>query len=184
MRGSKPVHMAARFMGAVGLLLLLAAYIPGEAYASGSPARTETLAVGPYRVDVNLYQDPPITDRPVKVTVVPHDAHLWLSGFIIVLPGLGTDAVPIPSALTRVGQTYTLAGTIHMPVRGAWEVQVQLDGPRGQGEAVFPITVAAPGATPVWLAWVIGLSPLLVIVWLTWHQSRYRRVLLLQRSTA
>jgi hypothetical protein len=161
-------------------LALFMIMIPEIALASGGPAHTETLMAGPYVIDVNLYQDPPMTDQSVQVTVVPHDSGLRLSGRILAVPGLGTDAVALHSQLSPAGQASTLSGTIRMPVRGAWNIVVQLNGPQGAGQASFPITVAAPGAMPIWLGWLIGLTPLLGVAWLVWHQRRYRQKLLAQ----
>ena len=116
--------------------------LPGNAFASDKPASTETLLAGPYIIDVNLYQDPPVADQASEITVVPHDANLRLSGSVIEMPGLGTDAVTLHSNLEPLNQTNTLIGTIRMPVRGAWQIVIQLNGPRGAGEASFPVTVA------------------------------------------
>lgn len=154
--------------------------LPGSAFASAKPASTETLIAGPYIIDVNLFQDPPVTDQSSEVTVVPHDESLRLSGRILMMPGLGTDAVELHSILVPQSQSSTLAGTLRMPVRGAWQIVIQLNGPQGSGEASFPVRVAGPGAMPFWLAWLIALTPLLGIVWLIWHQRRYREKLLIQ----
>ena len=151
----------------------------GAARFNSGPALTETLMAGPYTVDVNLYQNPPATDQPDEVTVVPHDKSVPISGSIVVQPGLGTDAVPLHYQLSP-DQSGSLVGSIRMPVRGSWQVVVQLDGPKGPGSASFLITVAAPGAMPVWLAWLIALTPTPAIAWLIWHQYRYRRRLLVQ----
>lgn len=181
MRGSGMRLMYACFaLAFVTFFIILA---PGVAQASGGPAHTETLMAGPYTIDVNLYQDPPMTDQSVEVTVVPYKSGLQLSGRIVMEPGLGTDAVELHSQLSPLGQTSTLTGTIRMPVRGAWNILIQLDGSQGKGQASFPITVAAPGAIPIWLGWLIALTPLLGIAWLIWHQLRYRQKLLLQVTT-
>ncbi len=150
----------------------------GVAQASNGPAFTRTLAVGSYIVQVNLYQYPPTTDQAVNVTVVPQESTLRLSGHLNMLPGLGTDAVPLHSQLSPLNATGTLTGSIRMPVRGAWQIDVQLDGPQGAGEANFPIVVSAPGAMPIWLGWLIGSLPLLCLAWIIWHQRRYRQKLL------
>ncbi len=152
----------------------------GAASASAGPALTETLTAGPYTVDVNLYQNPPPSDQLVEVTVVPHDVSVPLIGSIVVEPGLGTDAVPLHFKLTPLNQTSTLVTNIRMPVRGSWQVVVQLNGAKGPGSASFLITVAGPGAMPVWVAWLIALVPMPAIAWLVWHQYRYRRRLLVQ----
>jgi hypothetical protein len=162
----------------LAFIALFMIMIPGIAWASDGPAHTETLMAGSYIIDVNLYQDPPMTDQSVKVTVVPHESGLHLTGRILMQPGLGTDAVELRSQLSPDGQTGTLVGSVRMPVRGAWNIVVQLDGPQGVGQASFPITVAAPGAMPIWLGWLIALVPLLGVAWLIWHQRRYRQKLL------
>lgn len=169
-------------IGLVFLLSPLAALtlLPGFAFASAKPASTETLVAGPYIIDVNLFQDPPVTDQSSEVTVVPHNASVQLSGRILMVPGLGTDAVQLHSNLVPQTQSTTLVGTLRMPVRGAWQIVIQLKGPLGAGEASFPVRVAGPGAMPFWLAWLIALTPLLGIAWLIWHQHRYREKLLFQ----
>ncbi len=156
--------------------------LPGNAFASDKPASTETLLAGPYIIDVNLYQDPPVADQASEITVVPHDANLRLSGSVIEMPGLGTDAVTLHSNLEPLNQTNTLIGTIRMPVRGAWQIVIQLNGPRGAGEASFPVTVAGPGAMPFWMAWLIALTPFVGITWWIFHQRRYRQKLLIQTN--
>ena len=104
--------------------------LPGIAWASDKPASTQTLLAGPYIIDVNLYQDPPVADQSSEITVVPLEASLRLSGRVIMMPGLGTDAVELHSNLVPLDQTNTLVGTIRMPVRGAWQIVIQLNGPR------------------------------------------------------
>ena len=84
-------------------LVLVLAYItafatfPAFAWASNKPASTKSLFAGPYIIDVNLYQDPPVTDQPSEITVVPHEESLQLYGRILMVPGLGTDAVELHS---------------------------------------------------------------------------------------
>ena len=77
MRRSKKLLTGTCFTLACIALLVIN---PAVALAGGGPAHTETLAAGPYVVDVNLYQDPPFTDQSVEVTVVPHDSRLRLTG--------------------------------------------------------------------------------------------------------
>lgn len=159
-------------------LFMLMALFPGIARAQGEPAQTLTLAAGPYVIDVNLYQSQPFTDTPLEMTVVPHDPTLPLQGRIIADPGLGTDAVEIRAPLSPIAaNSTTLRGAISMPVQGAWQIGIALDGPQGSGTAHFPVTVAAPGAIPVWLGWLIAVTPLLGVAWWLWRQHRYRRTL-------
>jgi hypothetical protein len=123
-----------------------------------------------------------VTDQSDKVTVVPQEGSAKLSGSMTLLPGLGTDAVMLHAPLSPVGQSTALTGSIRMPVRGAWQIEIQLNGPQGAGEASFPIVVAAPGAIPIWLGWLIGATPLLVIAWIVWQQRRYRQKLLTRQG--
>jgi hypothetical protein len=168
-----------------GVIVLLAALLltTGIAQASG-PARTQTLAVGPYIVDFNLYQDPPAVDTPLEVTVVPHTNGLRLQGQVIATPGLGTDATPLHFTLTANGTEGTLETTIRMPVRGAWNLVINLTGPQGAGTGQIAVTVASPGAMPVWVAWLIGASPLTLIAFWIWRQRRYKRSLLANSGSA
>ncbi len=169
--------LAALFVACFVLLIL------GAASAGSGPALTETLTAGPYTVDVNLYQNPPTTDQYDELTIVPHDTSIALTGTVVVEPGLGTDAVPLHFTLAPLNHSSTLVTNIRMPVRGAWQIVMQLNGAKGTGSATLLTTVAAPGAMPVWLAWLIALTPAPAIAWLVWHQYRYRRRLLVKAKS-
>lgn len=158
------------------LLILMA----GSASAASKPARTDTVAAGAYIINVNLSKDPPYVDEAFDVTIVPHNSSLKLSGKVIMQPGRGTDGIEIPTTLQAVGDKGgSLRASVHIPVQGAWNIVVQLEGPQGPGHASIPVTVGAPGAMQPWLAWLIGASPLVFIaVWIA-TQHRYRRSLLI-----
>lgn len=149
------------------------------ATSAGSASRTETLAAGPYIIDVQVSQDPPFTDTPFDVIVTPHDHGLQLQGRVTVRPGLGTDAVPLHFNLTASADS-TLKTQARVPVQGAWDIVIELQGPKGAGEGSFATTAAAPGAIPVWLGWVIGASPLVFVAAWIWLQHRYRNRLMQQ----
>ncbi|GAC1371500.1 MAG: hypothetical protein NVSMB44_38970 [Ktedonobacteraceae bacterium] len=171
-----------RFMASTGLALIaLLLVAPASAFAKNQPARTQTVAAGPYAIDVSLSQDPPFADQPFDVVVRPRVSGLQFKGEVIARPGLGTDAIDLHTPLSPTGDGRgTLKSTIHIPVRGAWNVVVQLEGPQGMGSASIPVTVGAPGAMAPWLAWLIGASPLVLIAVCVWFQHRYRRTLLAQ----
>src|SRR5262245_3103606 len=130
----KNARRAALFLVITLLASLLIPTSPGIARASG-PGHTETLAVGPYIVQVTLAQYPPQTDQADTVTVTSQESQLRLAGALLLLPGLGTDAVPLRAALAPASQGNALAGSVRLPVRGAWQVEVQLTGPEGAGQA-------------------------------------------------
>ena len=153
----------------------------GRAQAASAAGPGETLIAGPYTIDVTLSQDPPFTDQPFEITVVPHGSAL--RGEVVAEPGLGTDATNLQTNLTPSTKTHgAISGWLHIPVRGAWQLVFHLDGSHGRGDATLPVTVGAPGAMPVWLAWCIGALPLLFIGWWVYQQRRYRRRLLREKE--
>ncbi len=166
--------------GLLALLSLLS--MPALALANGKPARSETLAAGPYTIVVDLSDDPPIVDQNFTLTITNHEA-APLTGTLTAQPGLGTDAIPAHASLT-VSKGNVLTGTLHLVVRGAWNILIHLNGAKGQGSAELSVTVAAPNAMPPWLGWIIGLLPLLGCAWLIWQQWHYRnRLIQAERQT-
>jgi hypothetical protein len=167
----------------ITILCILLAFLaaPGVALAGEKPPRSEKLTAGPYVIALNLFQDPPEVEQPLDVSVVCC-AGAHLSGRIVGIPGPGTDGVIVRANLTPdTRQPGTLVGSIHLPVRGAWRLVVNLNGSRGHGTASLDVTVTAPNAIPTWLGWLIGLSPLVGCAWLARRQWRYRRTLLRKR---
>ena len=152
--------------------------------AASTPAYTATLIAGPYTLDVSLSQNPPFTDQPFEVTVSEHGSSQQLSGQVVAEPGLGTDAVRLQTPLRPLaGSTGKISGWLHLPVRGAWQLVIEVNGPQGQSSAGMDITVGAPGAIPPWLAWLIAATPLVLIAWWVHQQRRYRRRLLAEKET-
>ncbi|GCE19949.1 hypothetical protein [Dictyobacter kobayashii] len=173
-----------RTLGLLSLIWISLVFLTaGSANAAGKPARTDTVAAGTYIINVNLSKDPPYVDEAFDVTIVPRNSALKLSGKVIMRPGSGTNGTDLPTTLQAVrdGQG-SLRANVHIPVQGAWNIVVQLDGPQGPGQASIPVTVGAPGAMQPWLAWLIGASPLVFIaIWIA-TQHRYRRSLLTPKT--
>ncbi len=159
--------------------------VPGVALAQGNPLRTISLTAGPYVVSINLFEDPLRVDHPLELTVVPHEIGLQLIGQVIVNPILGTDASerssPLTPDVTDTDLPGTLAATINFPVQGIWQIIVELHGPLGKGTTSFTVKVLAPGPIPLWLAWLIGVSPMAGLVWVARHQCRYKRHLIARK---
>ncbi len=174
------------YTGSAGLTLLLLLLLnSGTAWASTGPASTSTVAAGAYIIDVSLSQTPPYADQPFTVTVQSHNHTLKLHGNIVAQPGLGTDATPLTTPLTAMpNSSGTLSANVRVPVRGAWNITVHLDGPQGSGVASVTVDAGAPGAMPFWLAWTIGSIPLFFIAFWLWHQHRYRKKIEPQSSPA
>lgn len=155
----------------------------GQALAASTPAYTTTLIAGPYTIDVGLSKNPPFTDQPFEVTVGAHGSSKLVSGLLVAEPGLGTDAVRLQTPLSpQAGSAGKVSGWLHLPVRGAWQLVVEVNGQQGSGSASTDITVGAPGAIPPWLAWTIAATPLILIAWWVHRQRRYRRRLLAEKE--
>ncbi|HEY0756187.1 MAG TPA: hypothetical protein VGD98_19685 [Ktedonobacteraceae bacterium] len=175
----KLFHVLGSCVALLALLLITSAGTGLNATAS-----TQTLAVGPYIIDFSLSQNPPPVDTPLDVTITPHDSNAHLQGDITTEPGLGTDGTSLRFHLSATGEANgTLRTTIHIPVRGAWNIAITLTGSRGQATSQVAVTAAAPGAIPVWLGWLIGASPLVIVAFWIWRQHRYKRALL-SKTTA
>jgi hypothetical protein len=170
-------------LGLTGILFLIVT--TGIANADSKPALSQTVSAGNYIITVNVSKSPPYTSQPFDVTIVPHDASLKLSGMVTMEPGSGTDGVNIPTALKALGDnTGSLTATVQIPVRGAWNIVVDLNGPQGPGKASIAVVVGSPGAMPPWVAWTIGASPLLFIAFWVTNQHRYRRKLVTSSTAA
>ncbi len=150
----------------------------GQALAA-TPAYTATLIAGPYTIDVSLTRNPPFTDQPFEVIVGAHSGNQQFSGQVVAEPGLGTDAVSLHAQLLPLaGSPGKIGGVLHLPVRGAWQLVININGAQGPGSSSIGITVGAPGAIPPWLAWIIAVTPLTLIAWWVRRQRRYRHKLL------
>lgn len=160
------------------LIVLTIVYISVSSDSSAAPIGNRVLQAGLYSVEMQLSPDPPQVANTLTVTLTPHNGQ-HLKGRIMAIPGLGTDASTISAPLVlENSSTGVLKGTLTLPVRGAWQIAAELNGPQGQGSASISLTVAAPHAIPLWFGWLLGLSPLVGVIWFFWQQSRYRRSLL------
>lgn len=155
---------------------VLSAALP--AMAHDTIARTETLKGGPYTVQLGMVQDPPTVETPLDVTVIAAKDAPTLEGATVTLtgkPGLGTDAATtraIPMT-PEPQERDSFEGKVPLSVRGGWQLQVDISGPAGSGKVVLPVTVAAPAAIPTWLGWLIGMVPLLGVIWFAWWNRGY-----------
>lgn len=164
-------------LAVVGLGLLLG---PPAARAHDLPARAEQHRVGPYALEVALYTDPPRVDQAVPVTVRSLRTGPPLEGAtvsVVGLPGPGTSAnrTRTVSLQSESHEPNSYAGELTFVVRGAWDLEVTVDGPGGNGTLRLPVSVAAPPAIPVWLGWLVGLSPLVGLAFFAWSQRGYLR---------
>ncbi|MDQ3942090.1 MAG: FixH family protein [Actinomycetota bacterium] len=172
------VSTKSRWLALLVICTALLALPVAPVIAHEDAARTEELSAGPYQLSVQLYDDPVQVGQPLEVTVrsLPggpdlEDATVTVTG----VPGLGTDATQTREIAMQpeTAEPGSYAGEVSFPVRGAWDVRIRVSGPAGEGTASLPVTVAVPGAIPVWLGWLVGLSPLVGIAWFAWWNRGY-----------
>jgi hypothetical protein len=168
------------------LCLAPSALLAAPASAHQEAARTEQLQVGPYLLSVQLDEDPPHVEEPLMLRVhsLPSSASLDEAAVTVTgVPGPGTDATQTRVTNMRAdpAEPGSYTGEVSFPVRGAWDLQLHASGPEGEATANVPITVAAPSAIPVWIGWLIGLSPLVGVAWFAWWNRNYLRRLRAER---
>jgi hypothetical protein len=167
--------VSAGWFAGLALCLLLANATPVPAH--DNLARIETASGGPYTILIGLVTEPH-TGTPLEVTIIAAPGAPSLERTTVVLsgePGLGTDAVPTrPISMTlEEGMKESFEAKIGLTVRGAWKLRFAIDGPKGPGVVVLPVTVSAPEAIPVWLGWGIAMAPLLGLLWFVGWNRRY-----------
>ena len=163
---------------AICLALLTLSRAPVSAHEDA--ARIEQLSAGPYLLSVQLDDDPAQVEQPLGVTVQSLPGGAALDGATVTItgvPGLGTNATQTRETTMQPvsGERGSYTGQVSFPVRGAWDLEVRVSGPAGERTASVPLLVAAPEARPVWLGWLIGMSPLAGVVWFVWWNRGYLR---------
>lgn len=162
----------------VGLLLW-----PAAAFAQTQlPAATECKAaseckVGSYIVRVTFDRDNFNTVDPVLVTVERLDkagGDWQLEAQVIPAPR--TSAVPVKfSGDLATSDPLKRQVKIDFPISGNWYLYLNLKGAAGTVPLRIAARVESPPRMPEWLAWVIGLSPLVGIAGFAIGQWRHVR---------
>lgn len=149
------------------------------------PIRSETRYAGAYTLRIDLYSDPPFTGRKYTFDVlVSAIAPADLRGLTLTasaIPDVGTNATAAHASLSPAGSPMGgFKGYVTMAVRGSWLLRFDVAGPAGSSSVNLPLQVAAPTAIPIWMAWSIGLAPLLGLLAFAVRQRSY--LARLQRS--
>jgi hypothetical protein len=160
----------------LALALALAAASParaGDLSRTFQADRLSVTVIGPEPVSVE-------TDASFRVRVSPADGVRLRA---VAVPRTGTDSTPARTSVnaTRPG---SFAVLVSFPVRGNWTLVLFLSTAADSGQVDIPVTVAAPGAIPVWLGWAIGLAPLLGLALFLGSQVRLARRLERERADA
>jgi hypothetical protein len=173
-------HITLAATALLALLVAVPSFGATTAWAHAErPASVTQVQAGPYAFSLALYAEQPRAGQDLVFVLAPTPSGPQPSSVrVSAQPGLGTNATPTRAEFAvDPDNPAALAGSVRLSVTGAWLLEVVADGPAGEGRARLPLTAAAPGALPVWLGWVIGLAPLLGVVWFGWWQHRYLRCL-------
>ncbi len=139
----------------------IAATIPGK-----TPVRIDHVTAGPYHLTVSMYTYPANAGFALPFAIAPAQAvNGSLSFHIESLPGQSVDANPVRATFgTDPKVRNGVQGAAEITVQGPWTLQVQVDGPAGQGVANVPVTATALPPIPTWLGWVLGFIPFYVLI--------------------
>src|SRR5256884_1854188 len=152
------------------------------------PIRSESGSAGAYTLRIDLYSDPAFTGRRLNFDVVvgasTTDQVRSVTLTASAIPEAGTNASQVWAIISHAGQSAGgFKGYVTTQVRGSYRLQVTISGPAGTNAVDLPIRVAAPTAIPIWLAWAIGLAPLLGLLLFGIRQRSYLARLQVMGST-
>jgi hypothetical protein len=154
--------------GVIALVIVLidgtysiAATIPGK-----TPAHVDHVTAGPYHLAVNMYTYPANAGFALPFAIAPEQAvNGSLTFHIESLPGQSVDANPVRATFSANPNVHNgIQGAAEITVQGPWILQVQVDGPAGEGVATVPVTATALPAMPTWLGWFLGFIPFYVLI--------------------
>jgi hypothetical protein len=146
--------------------------------AAQGPIRSETRYAGAYTLRIDLYADPAFVGRRYTFDVLvsattPADLRR-LAVTAWAIPDRGTNATAVHASLTPAGSAPGgFQGYVTMSVRGSWLLRFDVAGPAGSSSVDLLLHVAAPTAIPIWLAWSIGLAPLVGLIGFAAGQRSY-----------
>src|SRR5258708_6404595 len=166
-----PKMMLQRILLIVGVIALvivlidgtysIAATIPGK-----TPVRVDHVTAGPYHLAVSMYTYPANAGFALPFAIAPEQA---IDGsvcfYIEALPAPGVDANPVRASFSADPKVRNgVQGAAEITVKGPWTLQIQVDGPAGQGVANVPVTATALPPIPTWLGWFLGFIPFDVLI--------------------
>jgi hypothetical protein len=126
-----------------------------------------------------MYTYPANAGFALPFTIAPEQAvNGPLTFHIQSLPGKSVDANPVRATFSTDPKVlHGIVGAAEITVQGPWTLQIQVDGPAGQGVANVPVTATALPPIPNWLGWFLGFIPfyVLIIFFLVYYWSKQKR---------
>jgi len=144
--------------------------------AGASPLATQNATVGPYLVLLSFYSLARAGQAMNLTIQSSRPAQPLKFTGAILNPAPGTDATPVNIILTldKEGQNvYDVQAT--PPIKGKWLLHMRVSGQLGAVSGDIPIDVDGPPAIPLWLGWLIGLTPLPFILLFIMYQVIWRK---------
>ncbi len=144
-----------------------------------APAHVERLQAGPYAIDVGFSEWPIRAERSVDITFEPTTG---IAGKTATVKLTGPSGEEWEEPLGRHPRHRDLWGLdlIALPAAGPWTIALTIDGPDGTGSGQLAgielLGRPGPPAAPLWL---LGILPLIFLVWLTvraWRGVRPSRL--------
>ncbi len=142
---------------ACGLLMF---YLMMTLTAGGaSPLATQRAKIGPYQLLLSYYSLPR-AGQALSMTIESSTPGVTVQFSQAALnPAPGTDAKTVSVTLTPNSDSEG----------------VQVTGVSGSVVGVIPINVDGPPEIPTWLGWLIGLTPLPLLLGFIWLQVKWRK---------
>ena len=159
-----------RLITALAAAVALAALATLPVLADGGTLRVANAPIGAYRV--NVFTSPtPVHPDSIDVSILATERGRGLAvGLEIMVMGrpLGTPgpSVSVPATRDQATDPRYYAAKFALGSAGAWEIVVQVRGPRGEGEVRFEVMVQDPGLlNSPFLVLGLALLPLLLVGW-------------------
>lgn len=148
------------------ITLLCLLLMPASALAHGlqsTVAYTEQVAVGPYTLEVEFDTWPLRQAKNFQVVVHYPAGMEGLKGSLTMKPEQGVKGQRRQAILgTYPGVTdgWVLQAPGAFLGAGRWEWSFEVDGPQGKASQAMTLRVEEAPPFPLWLGWLIGLTPL------------------------
>jgi hypothetical protein len=154
--------------GVIALVIVLidGAYSIVATIPGSTPVRVDHVTAGPYHLAVSMYTYPANAGFALPFAIAPEQAvNGSLTFHIESVPGRSVDANPVRATFSADPRMRNgIQGAAEITVKGPWTLQIQVDGPAGQGVANVLVTATALPPVPTWLGWFLGFIPFYVLI--------------------
>ena len=165
-----------RMQSTVACGLLMFCLIMILTAGGASPLATQRAKIGPYQLLLSYYSLPR-AGQALSMTIESSTPGVTVQFAQAALnPAPGTDAKTVNVTLTPNSDAEGVYDVNVTPsIRGKWLLHLQVTGVSGSVVGDIPINVEGPPEIPTWLGWLIGLTPLPLLLGFIWLQVRWRK---------